>query len=181
MVEPESIGIISPYRSQVELLRRELVERGKLGVKVSTIDGYQEREEDIIIISMVRSNTLGEIGFLGDYRRINVAVTRARMQVIIVGDSTTICCRPFLRRLVDYIKEHGAVFRLNKEEIEEKPKLEEEIKQVEVEDVDEERNIHYYNHNRGRQNWYRRSGRGRMHRGYRWRPRYRNYGYDERY
>jgi len=116
VIPAESIGIISPYRSQVELLRRELIEKAKFKVKVSTIDGYQGREEDIIIISMVRSNKLCEIGFLGDDRRINVAITRARMQVIVVGDSGTICCRPFLRRLVNYISENGGVFRLEKEE-----------------------------------------------------------------
>ena len=114
VIRAESIGIISPYRSQVELLRRELIEKAKLRVKVSTIDGYQGREEDIIIISMVRSNNVCEIGFLGDDRRINVAITRARMQTIIVGDSETICCRPFLRRLVGYIKDNGGVYRLQK-------------------------------------------------------------------
>eukprot|EP01022_Parablepharisma_sp_SALTPOND_P019300 TRINITY_DN3272_c0_g1_i1.p1 TRINITY_DN3272_c0_g1~~TRINITY_DN3272_c0_g1_i1.p1 ORF type:complete len:704 (-),score=84.58 TRINITY_DN3272_c0_g1_i1:135-2246(-) len=115
VVPAESIGIISPYRSQVELLRRELIEKAKFRVKVSTIDGYQGREEDIIIISMVRSNNLCEIGFLGDDRRINVAITRARMQVIVVGDGETICCRPFLRRLVEYIRDNGGVFRLEKQ------------------------------------------------------------------
>ncbi len=133
IIPAESIGIISPYRSQVELLRRELIEKAKLRVKVSTIDGYQGREEDIIIISMVRSNNLCEIGFLGDDRRINVAITRARMQAIIVGDSDTICCRPFLRRLVTYIKDYGGIFRLEKTDspvphsgekpVEEEPKL----------------------------------------------------------
>jgi DNA polymerase III delta prime subunit/antitoxin component of RelBE/YafQ-DinJ toxin-antitoxin module len=153
VIAAESIGIISPYRSQVELLRRELIEKGKLKVKVSTIDGYQGREEDIIIISMVRSNNIREIGFLGDDRRINVAVTRARMQVIIVGDSDTICCRPFLRRLVEYIRVNGAIFNLNKE----KPK-EEEVKEQ------------YRHDNRRVQGWYRRDGGQRRGR---WRQRYR--------
>jgi len=158
VIAAESIGIISPYRSQVELLRRKLIEKGKLKVKVSTIDGYQGREEDIIIISMVRSNDIGEIGFLGDDRRINVAVTRARMQVIIVGDSDTICCRPFLRRLVEYIKLNGAIFHLNKEE----PK-EEEPKEEEVQE-------NYRNENKRGQVWNRRNGGQRRGR---WRQRYR--------
>eukprot|EP00826_Nyctotherus_ovalis_P063676 TRINITY_DN9339_c0_g1_i7.p1 TRINITY_DN9339_c0_g1~~TRINITY_DN9339_c0_g1_i7.p1 ORF type:complete len:678 (-),score=233.56 TRINITY_DN9339_c0_g1_i7:92-2125(-) len=158
IIPPESIGIISPYRSQVELLRRELIEKGKLKVKVSTIDGYQGREEDIIIISMVRSNSLGEIGFLGDDRRINVAITRARMQVVIVGDSDTICYRPFLRRLVDYIRVNGAIFHLNKEA----PKTEETVEK-EV----EETKARYEEREQG---YYRRNGRGRRGRT-RWRPR----------
>lgn len=162
VIPPESIGIISPYRSQVELLRRELIEKGKLKVKVSTIDGYQGREEDIIIISMVRSNNIGEIGFLGDDRRINVAVTRARMQVIIVGDSDTICCRPFLRRLVEYIKDNGAIFHLNK------------VQPI----VKEEENIEELsNDSRGDYGWYRKNGRGERRGRVRWRPRHRRSRY----
>ncbi len=108
MEEGLDIGVISPYRAQVRFLRR-LVSRSR-GLKpirhrisVNTIDGFQGRERDIMLISLVRSNEQGQIGFLGDLRRMNVAMTRARMKLIIIGDAPTLGAHPFYRRLKRYI------------------------------------------------------------------------------
>jgi predicted DNA helicase len=104
------VGIISPYRAQVGLLRRLIKERAdmkplKRFVSVNTVDGFQGQERDIIVISLVRSNENGEIGFLRDLRRMNVAITRARMKLIIVGDSSTMTRHPFYKKLFDYVNE----------------------------------------------------------------------------
>ena len=103
------VGIISPYRAQVDYLRRQLRKleffrpfRGL--VTVNTVDGFQGQERDIIVISMVRANDAGQIGFLRDLRRMNVAITRARMKLIIVGDSATLTRHPFYRKLHEYIE-----------------------------------------------------------------------------
>jgi superfamily I DNA and/or RNA helicase len=74
-------------------------------VSVNTVDGFQGQERDIIVISLVRSNENGEIGFLRDLRRMNVAITRARMKLIIVGDSSTMTRHPFYKKLFDYVNE----------------------------------------------------------------------------
>lgn len=102
------VGIISPYRAQVQYLRRLLMKREALKpfrrqISVNTVDGFQGQERDIIVISLVRSNDEGQIGFLRDLRRMNVAITRARMKVIILGDRETLCRHPFYRRLWRYI------------------------------------------------------------------------------
>ncbi|MCD8318753.1 MAG: AAA domain-containing protein [Paraprevotella sp.] len=102
-------GIISPYKGQVQLLRG-LLRRDTFFkpyrhlLTVNTVDGFQGQERDIILISMVRSNADGQIGFLHDLRRMNVAITRARMKLILVGDSRTLCRTPFYKRLYDYIQ-----------------------------------------------------------------------------
>ena len=103
------VGIISPYRAQVQLLRQLLRQNEALKpfrrhITVNTVDGFQGQERDIIIISLVRSNDEGQIGFLRDLRRMNVAITRARMKVIILGDRHTLCRHPFYRRLWQYIE-----------------------------------------------------------------------------
>ena len=103
------VGIISPYRAQVQLLRRLIKKREffkpfRSLITVNTIDGFQGQERDIILISLVRSNDEGQIGFLRDLRRMNVAITRARMKLIILGDRTTLCRHPFYRKLWEYIK-----------------------------------------------------------------------------
>ena len=103
------VGIISPYRAQVQLLRRLLMKRDYFKplrrlVSINTVDGFQGQERDIIIISMVRSNGDGQIGFLRDLRRMNVAITRARMKVIILGDASTLSHHPFYRRLWQYVQ-----------------------------------------------------------------------------
>ena len=103
------VGIISPYRAQVQLLRRlvrksEFMKPFRSLISVNTVDGFQGQERDIIIISLVRSNDEGQIGFLRDLRRMNVAITRARMKLIILGDRSTLCRHPFYRKLWQYIQ-----------------------------------------------------------------------------
>ncbi|MBR1414340.1 MAG: AAA family ATPase [Prevotella sp.] len=103
------VGIISPYRAQVQLLRQLLRKNESLKpfrrlITVNTVDGFQGQERDIIVISLVRSNDEGQIGFLRDLRRMNVAITRARMKVIILGDRQTLTRHPFYRKLWQYIQ-----------------------------------------------------------------------------
>ena len=103
------VGIISPYRAQVQLLRSRLRKEVFFKpfrhlISVNTVDGFQGQERDIIVISMVRSNDEGQIGFLRDLRRMNVAITRARMKLIILGDSHTLCRHPFYRKLWQYVQ-----------------------------------------------------------------------------
>lgn len=102
------IGLISPYRAQVRYLRQLLNRLSffkpfRKAISVNTVDGFQGQERDIIVISLVRSNEDGDIGFLRDLRRMNVAMTRARMKLIIIGDSSTLCRHPFYRKFHDYI------------------------------------------------------------------------------
>ncbi|KAM6583938.1 hypothetical protein CsatB_010940 [Cannabis sativa] len=109
-VRPSAIAVQSPYVAQVQLLRDRLEEHPEAaGVEVATIDSFQGREADAVIISMVRSNTLGAVGFLGDSRRMNVAITRARKHVAVVCDSSTICHNTFLARLLRHIRYFGRV------------------------------------------------------------------------
>ncbi|XP_020690842.2 DNA-binding protein SMUBP-2 isoform X2 [Dendrobium catenatum] len=109
-VSPNAIAVQSPYIAQVKLLRDRLdTFPGATGVEVATIDSFQGREADAVIISMVRSNTLGAVGFLGDSRRMNVAITRARKHVAVVCDSSTICHNSFLARLLRHIRRFGRV------------------------------------------------------------------------
>ena len=77
-------------------------------IAINTIDGFQGQERDVIYISLVRSNDKHEIGFLQDYRRMNVAMTRARMVLVVIGDSATIGQNKFYREFLDYCAEHGA-------------------------------------------------------------------------
>ena len=104
------VGIISPYRAQVQLLRRLLMKREyfkpfRRQITVNTVDGFQGQERDVIVISMVRSNDNGQIGFLRDLRRMNVAMTRARMKLIIIGDPQTLTRHHFYRQLWDFCSE----------------------------------------------------------------------------
>ena len=103
------VGVISPYRAQVQYLRRLLKKREffkpyRSLISVNTVDGFQGQERDIILISLVRANDEGQIGFLRDLRRMNVAITRARMKLIILGDASTMTRHPFYKRLYDYIE-----------------------------------------------------------------------------
>ena len=103
------VGIISPYRAQVQYLRRLLMKRDyfkpfRRQISVNTVDGFQGQERDVIVISLVRSNDEGQIGFLRDLRRMNVAITRARMKVIILGNRQTMTRHPFYRQLWHYCK-----------------------------------------------------------------------------
>ncbi len=100
----EFIGVITPYSAQVRLLREQLPE----GVEIHSVDGFQGREKEAIIISLVRSNTEGEIGFLGDERRMNVALTRARRKLVVIGDSATIGAHAFYQSFLAYIERINA-------------------------------------------------------------------------
>lgn len=103
------VGVISPYRAQVQYLRSlfrkdEYFKPFKHKITVNTVDGFQGQERDIILISLVRANDEGQIGFLRDLRRMNVAITRARMKLIIIGDAATMTKHPFYHKLYDYIQ-----------------------------------------------------------------------------
>lgn len=103
------VGLISPYKGQVRLLRQLIKQDSwwkpfrKL-ISINTVDGFQGQERDIILISMVRSNNEGQVGFLRDLRRMNVAITRARMKLILVGHKQTLCRHPFYKRLLRYVE-----------------------------------------------------------------------------
>ena len=103
------VGVISPYRAQVQYLRqllrkREFFKPFRRHISINTVDGFQGQERDIIVISLVRSNDEGQIGFLRDLRRMNVAITRARMKLIILGDPATLTRHPFYSKLYGYVK-----------------------------------------------------------------------------
>lgn len=110
--ERVDFGIISPYRAQVRLIRKLLKWQKffrslRRQISVNSVDGFQGQERDVIIISMVRDNDQGSIGFLRDLRRMNVAITRARMKLIILGNAETLSQHRFYHQLLEYIKEHG--------------------------------------------------------------------------
>ena len=103
------VGIISPYRAQVQYIKRLIRKRAFFKpfrhlITVNTVDGFQGQERDVILISLVRANDMGQIGFLRDLRRMNVAMTRARMKLFILGDAPTMTRHPFYRRLFNYIQ-----------------------------------------------------------------------------
>ncbi|XP_066370029.1 uncharacterized protein [Miscanthus floridulus] len=107
-VNASDIGIITPYSAQVTCLKMMRNKDAKLkDLEISTVDGFQGREKEAIIISMVRSNSKKEVGFLSDHRRMNVAVTRARRQCCLVCDVETVSNDRFLKRLVEYLEENG--------------------------------------------------------------------------
>ena len=103
------VGIISPYRAQVQYLKKlikkyEFFKPYRRLISVNTVDGFQGQERDVILISLVRSNDEGQIGFLKDLRRMNVAMTRARMKLIILGNKDTMTKHPFYKKLWEYIE-----------------------------------------------------------------------------
>ncbi len=107
--ESIDVGIISPYRAQVQYLKRllkkyEFFKPYRRLISVNTVDGFQGQERDVILISLVRSNDEGQIGFLKDLRRMNVAMTRARMKLIILGDKSTMTKHPFYKKLWEYVE-----------------------------------------------------------------------------
>lgn len=106
-VSKHAIALITPYSAQVQQLRAALGPLDMPARAVRTVDGYQGQESEVVILSMVRSNRRGHVGFLSDDRRINVAVTRARRQVVVIGDTTTLSRRAFLGKLVQYFEEAG--------------------------------------------------------------------------
>ncbi len=97
-VSHEDIGIITPYEDQAELIKKIC------DADVHTVDGYQGQEREVMILSFVRSNDIGEVGFLGDMRRLNVSITRAKRKMVIVGNSKTLSKHETYRRLIDFIK-----------------------------------------------------------------------------
>ena len=99
------IAVIAPYAAQVRLLR-EMLPMPEL--EIDSVDGFQGREKEAVVISLVRSNPKAEIGFLADVRRMNVALTRARRKLIVIGDSATLSGHPFYRRMIEYFESIGA-------------------------------------------------------------------------
>lgn len=101
-------GVISPYKAQVQYLRQSIRREPFFKpfhhlISINTVDGFQGQERDVIVISLVRANEEGQIGFLNDLRRMNVAITRARMKLIILGDASTLTRHPFYKKLYEYI------------------------------------------------------------------------------
>lgn len=108
-----TIGIISPYKEQVQYITNQINEDEELQhfrkfIAIKTVDGFQGQERDIICISLVRSNDLREIGFLNDVRRMNVALTRAKKKLVVIGDSATLANHPFYKDFLDYIESINA-------------------------------------------------------------------------
>ena len=99
------IAVIAPYAAQVRLLREQL---SVAGLEIDSVDGFQGREKEAVMMSLVRSNPKAEIGFLADVRRMNVAMTRARRKLLVVGDSATVSGHPFYRRMIEYFEGLGA-------------------------------------------------------------------------
>ena len=111
---PLTIGVIAPYRAQINYLKDAIEDSEVLNdllmqrrLSVGTVDSFQGQERDIIAISLTRSNPKGEIGFLSDIRRMNVGMTRARRKLLLIGDSSTLCCNQFFIDLIVYVKRIG--------------------------------------------------------------------------
>ena len=119
--EQMDFGIITPYKAQARLIRRMIkmnyfLKRHRRQITVNTVDGFQGQERDVIVISMVRDNGDGTIGFLRDLRRMNVAITRARMKLIIVGSVATLSRHRFYSELIDYIRDNGEIVEATRSE-----------------------------------------------------------------
>jgi len=107
-VAPADVAVIAPYDAQVQRLRQLLAERVDQGMEVDTVDGFQGREKEAVVVSLTRSNEQGEVGFLADVRRMNVAVTRARKKLVVVGDGATVARHPFYEGYIRHAQETGA-------------------------------------------------------------------------
>ncbi len=105
---PHDLGIITPYSAQRSLLKELLEPEVEAGLEVASIDGFQGREKQAIILDLVRSNLQGELGFLQDLRRINVAITRAKRTLMIIADTATLGSHPYYTALLDYAQTHGS-------------------------------------------------------------------------
>jgi ATP-dependent RNA/DNA helicase IGHMBP2 len=103
LLNPLKTAIISPYAGQVTAAKEILPTQ----FRISTIDSFQGQEKEIVIVSLVRSNDNGDIGFLKDYRRFNVAITRAKEQLFVIGDSSTVGADAFYTAFLTYIEKHG--------------------------------------------------------------------------
>jgi ATP-dependent RNA/DNA helicase IGHMBP2 len=101
---PEELAIIAPYRAQAALLRELVPDRA---VEIDTVDAFQGREKDAVLVSLTRSNSEGQLGFLGDLRRMNVAMTRARRHLFVAGDSATLGAHPFYSRFIELAQRQG--------------------------------------------------------------------------
>jgi predicted DNA helicase len=104
----EFIGVITPYKDHEEYIKKLMEKEDIKGVEVKSVDGFQGREKEIIIVSLVRANDKEEIGFLSDIRRLNVAITRPKRKLIIVGDAKTLKSNETYEHLIEYVKEKGA-------------------------------------------------------------------------
>ncbi len=111
-LDRHDIGIITPYAAQVKLIKQLLLEK-EFKVEVNSVDGFQGREKEVIIVSFVRSNDFGEIGFLKDLRRLNVAITRPRRKLIAIGNRKTLSSHDTYKRFIEYIENNGKVIGLS--------------------------------------------------------------------
>jgi superfamily I DNA and/or RNA helicase len=107
-VGPADVAVIAPYDAQVQRLRQLLAARIDEGLEVDTVDGFQGREKEAVVVSLTRSNDAGEVGFLADVRRMNVALTRARKKLVVVGDSATVSRHSFYEAFVRHAQGAGA-------------------------------------------------------------------------
>jgi ATP-dependent RNA/DNA helicase IGHMBP2 len=107
-VAPADVAVISPYDGQVQRLRALLAARVEQGLEVDTVDGFQGREKEAVVVSLTRANPAGEVGFLADVRRMNVALTRARKKLVVVGDGATVARHPFYERFLQHAQATGA-------------------------------------------------------------------------
>ena len=107
----EFIGVITPYKDHEEYIKR-LLEKEGIKVEVKSVDGFQGREKEIIIVSLVRANEKEEIGFLSDIRRLNVAITRPKRKLLIIGDSKTLSSNKTYQNLIEYVKKEGAYIEI---------------------------------------------------------------------
>ncbi|MFN3199110.1 MAG: AAA domain-containing protein [Bradymonadia bacterium] len=105
---PEHVAVIAPYRGQVMWLRSALAEARAQGLEIDSVDGFQGREKEAVVVDLVRSNPDGAMGFLGDVRRMNVALTRARRCLYVIGDSATLGQHPFYEAFMAAVEDHGA-------------------------------------------------------------------------
>ncbi|MCA8965846.1 MAG: IGHMBP2 family helicase [Planctomycetes bacterium] len=105
-VAPGEVAVVTPYNAQVQLLRRRLEHQPEL--EIGSVDGLQGREKEAVIVSLVRSNDRGEVGFLAEMRRLNVAMTRARRHLTVIGDSATLASHRDLLQLVEHLQTHGS-------------------------------------------------------------------------
>jgi predicted DNA helicase len=111
-LKEENIGIITPYAAQIKMIKKEL-ERENLAIETKTVDGFQGREKEVIIISFVRANSKQEIGFLQDSRRLNVAITRAKRKLIAIGHTPTLESDPLFKNFIAFMREENAFYRYN--------------------------------------------------------------------
>ena len=104
---PSEIAVIAPYDAQVQRLRSLLSAHLDAGLEVDSVDGFQGREKEAVVLSLVRSNESGELGFLGELRRMNVALTRAKKKLVVVGDGATLCRHRFYDRFFEHARACG--------------------------------------------------------------------------